>query len=160
MWSVSAIPRHSFISWLAFRNRLATGGRKLHWGYLGTTACVFCRGCQESRNRSFFHCFFTRRVWKELLKCCLVRNPIIVWDEIVNWGIKTAEAEASVLPCVGFALWAAIYHVWLERNARLHGGQFTSKDNIVLAIRLEVGARMLAKGNYCNSVLNRVLYYN
>ena len=45
-----------------------------------------------------FHCFFTRRVWKELLKCCLVRNPIIVWDEIVNWGIKTAEAEASVLP--------------------------------------------------------------
>ena len=101
MWSVSAIPRHSFISWLAFRNRLATGGRKLHWGYLGTTACVFCRGCQESRNRSFFHCFFTRRVWKELLKCCLVRNPIIVWDEVVNWGIKTAEAEASVLPCVG-----------------------------------------------------------
>ena len=75
MWSVSAIPRHSFISWLAFRNRLATGGRKLHWGYLGTTQPVCSVG--DVKRVEIAH-FFIVSSPEEFGKSC--RNA--VWSGI------------------------------------------------------------------------------
>ena len=63
LWFQLAIPRHSFIGWLAIKNKLTTTDRLAKWGHTGNTLCVFCRGCIESQDHLFFVCPFARRIW-------------------------------------------------------------------------------------------------
>jgi hypothetical protein len=73
-----AIPRHSFLLWLVFRDALVTKAKMCNWGF----------GKQESIEHLFFHCSFSRRVWKTLMADCLISNPDIEWEEVVLWSIK------------------------------------------------------------------------
>ena len=50
LWFQLAIPRHSFIGWLAIKNKLTTTDRLAKWGYTGDTLGVFCRSCIESKD--------------------------------------------------------------------------------------------------------------
>jgi hypothetical protein len=48
-----AIPKQTFILWLALHNRLTTGDRLLAWGYNGDMSCVFYRNATESKDHLF-----------------------------------------------------------------------------------------------------------
>jgi hypothetical protein len=52
VWCLVAIPRHSFLLWLVFRDALVTKEMMSKWGYAGDCLCPFCRGKLESRDRS------------------------------------------------------------------------------------------------------------
>lgn len=84
IWFTSAIPRHSFMLWLACRNTLSTVERLLAWGYIGDTLCPFCRSCIEAREHLFFHCSFSQRIWKVMISRCDVVNPKVDWEEVVD----------------------------------------------------------------------------
>jgi hypothetical protein len=83
-----AIPRHSFLLWLVFRDALITKAKICNLGFGRDTFCRFCFGKQESIEHLFFHCSFSRRVWKTLMADCLISNPAIEWEEVVLWSIK------------------------------------------------------------------------
>ena len=50
LWFQLAIPRHTFIGWLAIKNKLTIRDKLAKWGYTGDTLCVFCRSCIESKD--------------------------------------------------------------------------------------------------------------
>jgi hypothetical protein len=52
VWNYVAIPRHSFLLWLVFRNALITKERMCGWGFQGDCLCLFCRGSIENRETS------------------------------------------------------------------------------------------------------------
>ena len=49
------IPKHSFISWLLFKNRLSTKDKLVKWGIMTKIKCVLCYTGNESWNHLFFH---------------------------------------------------------------------------------------------------------
>ena len=63
LWFQLAIPRHTFIGWLAIKKNLTIRDKLAKWGYTGDTLCVFCRGCIGSKDHLFFACNFARRIW-------------------------------------------------------------------------------------------------
>jgi hypothetical protein len=57
------------------------------------------------------------------------------------------------------AWWATVYHLWLQRNSRIHGGVIKTEEQIVRDIQKDVKARLdsvIVK----TSVLNRTLCNN
>jgi hypothetical protein len=56
---------------------------------------------------------------------------------------KTLKAKFSVTLCK-IAWWATLYHIWLQRNARLHDGEVKTEEQIIKVIRKDVKARMEA----------------
>ena len=56
------------------------------WGYWGDSLCVFCINSLESRDHLFFKCCFTRRIWDDIMKLCLVSNAQFVWEDLIAWG--------------------------------------------------------------------------
>lgn len=62
VWFSLAIPRHSFILWLVFRDALTTKERMCLWGFEGSSLCLFCHGRQENRKHLFFSCSFSRPI--------------------------------------------------------------------------------------------------
>lgn len=88
IWFSFAIPKHAFVLWLAVRNYLSTGDRMLKWGYKGEVKCLFCKNIIECRDHLFFNCGFSKRIWREVMKKCLLPNIPTVWEEIMSQGIR------------------------------------------------------------------------
>ena len=63
-WFSAAIPKHSFIGWLAMKDRLWTKARLIQWGFIGDSLCSYCKMMIETRNHLFFECPFSQRIGK------------------------------------------------------------------------------------------------
>jgi hypothetical protein len=47
----------------------------------------------ESRAHVFFQYSFSRRVWRELMKYCLILNPCVEWEEVIQWCIDDLQSK-------------------------------------------------------------------
>jgi hypothetical protein len=63
--------------WLVFRGALVTKVKLSNWGYGKDILCSFCYAEQESVERLFFHCSFSRRMWMAVMNDCKVSNPVV-----------------------------------------------------------------------------------
>jgi hypothetical protein len=144
VWFSWAIPKHAFFLWLVFRNALVTKERMCYWGYSGSTLCLFCFACQESREHLFFSCNFSRRICRRVMKDCLIRDPPIEWDSLVNWCNSHLRGRSLIAIICKLCFGASVYHLWRHRNALLHGNTLSSEDTIVLQVKRDVRLRLLA----------------
>jgi hypothetical protein len=94
VWCLVAIPRHSFLLWLVFRDVLVTKEMMSKWGYAGDSLCPFCRGKLESREHLFFKCSFSSRIWRELMASCLGFNLVEGWEEVAQWCILALKGDS------------------------------------------------------------------
>jgi hypothetical protein len=128
VWNQVAIPRHSFMLWLVFRDALITKERMCRWGYLGDCLCLFCQGRLENRTHLFFQCSFSKRIWKNLMASCLVTNPVETWEEVVNWSIFNLKIDCLKTRLCILCLGAAVYQIWKHRNDILNGNIPSSEE--------------------------------
>ena len=73
------IPGHLFFCWHVITGRLSTQDSMLNWSYTGDLKCVLHRKSLECRVHLYFECFFTRGIWKELMKGFLISSLKFVW---------------------------------------------------------------------------------
>ena len=67
IWFSGHIPKHSFISWIAIKDRLITRYRMAKWGYKGEMFCIFCRSRMELKNCIYFFIALSPgEFWKEI----------------------------------------------------------------------------------------------
>lgn len=74
VWFSKKIPKHSFILWLAVQNRLSTQQRLLSWGFINTMKCGLCGANVEDMDHLFFLCSFSKSVWAEVKRLCMVNK--------------------------------------------------------------------------------------
>lgn len=67
IWFKGAVPRYSFIAWLAINNGLMTRDKLLEFGTVNTNTCVLCNGSLETVHHLFFECQFSRAIWDQVL---------------------------------------------------------------------------------------------
>ena len=65
IWFPQGVPRYAFITWLAIRDRLATGHRTRQWGHVQW--CVYCGEPDETRDHLFFACPYTFTLWLQVV---------------------------------------------------------------------------------------------
>jgi len=111
VWFSKAIPKHSFILWLVFRDALPTKDRMSLWGYVGNLLFPFCYGCLESRDNLFFSCSFSSRVWKKVIAACFISNPRQEWEDIAEWSSAELKGESLWTTLCRLCLGASVYHL-------------------------------------------------
>ncbi|XP_048620298.1 uncharacterized protein LOC106436937 [Brassica napus] len=62
VWFLQGVPRYSFITWLAIKNRLSTGDRMRQWGMI--QGCELCGKRDETRDHLYFACLYSYTIWK------------------------------------------------------------------------------------------------
>lgn len=157
-WFRMAVPRFSFITWLAIHNRLPTGDRLNSWGINIDPTCPLCCLEVESRDHLFFRCPYSNLIWREgLLRTCSWLEPA-EWGTIVDWmGSAPMDFRHSVLRL----FWtSAIYRIWMERNRRRFGLshmppqyllQLISRD---IAVRFQTFKKVRCSTLNCDVALN------
>jgi hypothetical protein len=95
VWFPAAIPKYSFVLWLAFHGALVSREKMVGWGYMGHSSCLLCRACIESQAHLFFSCSFGHRLWQTVMSDCSVHNPLTDWDELVLSSVAELGGKAG-----------------------------------------------------------------
>lgn len=127
IWNRWNVPKHSFIMWLAWHNRLATRSRLKKFLDIADEKCVFCSQQEEEIEHLFFTCHWTGD--------CL--NCVKMW---LNWscngesitGIirrihrcKMSKFRKKVLLTT---LDALVYEIWRLRNRFCYTQKYPCDD--------------------------------
>lgn len=131
VWFSQAVPRFSFIVWLAVRNRLSTGDRMREWGI--QQGCVLCGERDETRDHIFFACPYYFTVWDKLT------NRLSGARTDPDWMTTLQFVSGNSLPIMDRILLrmvfqTTIYHLWKERNERRHHKGFRTVEQTVRLI--------------------------
>ena len=82
VWFSQGVPHYAFITWLAFRDRLATGHRTSRWGQ--PQCCMFCGEPDETREHLYFACPYTYTLWLQVVGNLFGVEPDPDWDITVS----------------------------------------------------------------------------
>jgi hypothetical protein len=159
VWFPTAIPRHSFLLWIAFRDALVTKQKMCCWGYLGKSLCLFCYGGEESREHLFFRCSFSSWIWTSIMAVCSFLNVPLDWENIGSWGATVLHGKSLKASLGRLCLGATVYHLWWQRNDLLQCNTPRTEDSILVQINWDVRARVLAKGKFKSLGKNLELVY-
>ena len=159
LWRPMAIPKHVFITWMAILNRLPTMDRLKAWGIEMGELCSFCQDSLETRNHIFFCCSYSKTLWKHILLLCGLHREVGNWEEEISWAVRRIKGKSLISVILSTAWKAYIYHVWQERNRRLHSKLPSSPEQILEQIKEEIRIRLTGL-KVANDDVNRHLSVN
>ncbi|CAI9115188.1 OLC1v1016026C1 [Oldenlandia corymbosa var. corymbosa] len=117
IWSKFSLPKHSFISCLAWKNRLLAAQRLEKMNLVVTdNSCALCQKAVDSKQHLFFRCEYAQQLINEMKAWLGIRKDIKklrVHDLLAVW-ISKKPVRHQVLYA---SLNAVIYSIWRERNA-------------------------------------------
>ena len=144
------------MSWVVIQDRLSTQDKLLRWGLINSMACVYCQANVEDRNHLFFECQVTSGIWMRVLRLCGRYRLPRRWENELLWVISCkGNSLCSITKRIAWG--ASIYHLWRQRNARVHENQFISVDSIFYLICNDVRLRITSFQNVVDNPANRDL---
>ncbi|XP_059309659.1 uncharacterized protein LOC132060717 [Lycium ferocissimum] len=99
--------------------RLSTKDRLPQWGTIDLAIFPLCDHIDESHNHLFFECSYSKRVWSKLLKWQNISKNVRRWQEEKSWATSNASSRSVQADIYKMCLAGAVYHIWLERDARV-----------------------------------------
>ncbi|GKC61478.1 reverse transcriptase zinc-binding domain-containing protein [Tanacetum coccineum] len=120
VWFTQCIPKHSFVLWMAVQERLLTQDKIMKWKPNDTLVCALCEHCNDSHEHLLFQCQYSAKVWRKLQEVMNVKFSNN-WSSIVREYIQLKDGNMIWSIVRRLVCGAAVYYVWLERNARLFG---------------------------------------
>lgn len=127
VWFSAATPKFSVITWLAIRDRLATGERVLRWNPQADATCVLCSGTMETRDHLFLCWPYSEEIWRKLI------GNLVGWDTqlsglsyLIWWWTREGMTQYYFLHDIPFRLWYTRYGEsgTIGGMANLHKAQF------------------------------------
>ncbi|GJY75166.1 non-LTR retroelement reverse transcriptase-like protein [Tanacetum coccineum] len=140
IWFPFATPKFAFLSWLAEKNRLATGEKMKCWNINVQIGCSFCAEPRETREHLFFDCPYSRQIWEALVGGLMGSQFTWEWTNILNQVSR--DARTMSLFIVRFAFQATIHSLWIERNRRRHGDKPIPNTKLVRKIDVMMRNRL------------------
>ena len=155
VWFPQAIRRHAFFVWLVIQDRLDTQEKLIKWGLINSMSCVFCRASIEDRNHLFFSCKFTAGIWRRILRLCGNYRIPRCWENEFLW-VMGAKGKSFTSIIKRIAWGATIYHLWRQRNSRIHENVYLSDEAIYHLICNDVRLRVVGMKKFEDNHANRV----
>ncbi|KAL0292609.1 UNVERIFIED_CONTAM: hypothetical protein Scaly_2581600 [Sesamum calycinum] len=150
------IPRHGFILWLAFLEKLSTMDKP--WVPRTENGCVLCGGqISETHDHLFFKCWFSKRCLTILNHKVKFQWPYLEWQRGIMWASKRLRGNHLVNAALRATLAALVYHIWAERNSRKFAATSSSADLISNRVLEDIRMRIMAT-DIPHSLQSRSLY--
>ncbi|XP_010541224.1 PREDICTED: uncharacterized protein LOC104814739 [Tarenaya hassleriana] len=123
VWFANSIPKHSFIVWIAAKQRLPTMDRMAAWGTNVNTCCRLCGTEPETLDHLFFRCNYSTSVWLGLVVHVVPRLQACT-TFMAHMEVLRQYDDCKILRYMLLLLFqATVYNIWGQRNARIHGAE-------------------------------------
>ncbi|KAJ6407648.1 hypothetical protein OIU84_011020 [Salix udensis] len=111
---------------------------RLHNQPLPQPPCRLCYEHVEDHTHLFFRCRYSKEVWSAITCKAQIQWTHLPWGAAWEWALTEYDTgpQARIM---GMALAATIYHLWQERNRRIHnqhyGSSWKMTEDIIHLIR-------------------------
>lgn len=156
VWFTQGVPRYSFITWLAVKNRLSTGDRMRSWGMI--QGCTLCGEVDETRDHLFFACPYSYTVWHGLANRIMGSHTDPDWQLTLDHmeGLRDGSMDTILIKML---FQTTIYHIWRERNARRHHTSWMTAEamgkTVDKAIRNRISSLKYKAGHKLEGLMRR-----
>ncbi|XP_038978801.1 uncharacterized protein LOC120109124 [Phoenix dactylifera] len=110
VWHSQAIPRMSFILWLAIQDALYTQAKLICFGIIQVAQCVLCGGGHEDVDHLFFECPFSQRIWSILCAKCNISWASRRWMDTISW-LSQMDGRSLLGRTAKLMVAAAVYYI-------------------------------------------------
>jgi len=141
VWFPNSTPKYSFITWIAFRNRLATGEKLVKWNNDANGGCSFCDEAMETREHIFFSCPYSSAVWSALTKDLLGQLFTTSWESMTALLTDPPRPKVHMF-VLRYVFQLSIHTLWRERNGRRHGASPIPSSKLAKLIDKNVQNRL------------------
>ena len=132
LWYPLAIPKCSFILWLAIRGRLGTLDRLHLTPNIHT--CFLCNNQGENHDHLFFKCPFSKFIWERLMQKCHLYLGDLSWEDCYSQMVLLCRGKSLTAVVRKLSLAVSVYQIWAERNSRLHENGFRREKEVLWSI--------------------------
>lgn len=154
VWFSQGVPRFAFITWLAFKDRLATGQCTRRWGQ--PQSCLFCGDPDESRDH-FFACPYTFTLWIQVLGNLFGAEPDPDWETTILLQLLSRRYDRLTFILLRLLLQVTIYFIWREMNDRKHNSSTKPVNQLARQIDKTVRNRIMSTKYYSKPKLQGLL---
>lgn len=140
VWHNFNPPRYAFYAWLIIKERLLTKDRMISFHMNTDAKCLLCQLFDESHEHLFCYCPFVRII----LDACPV--PVShIWADYFNGNCLLSQVDPTRRKVAYLYISASFYHLWAERNLRLHNpGNYSPASMIIKLIKENVRSKLFS----------------
>lgn len=158
IWFKGAVPRYSFVAWLAIRGALKTKDKLVEYGVTTDATCCLCGTHGETHHHLFFHCSYSKLIWFMLVKRLGLSFRVTqTWTQTTNWLCSHMRGTDLKGQLRKLSFTAATYYIWQERNNRVFRSESRQSTRLALIIidniRRKIGCNIKAVDNPVNRSL-------
>ena len=155
VWYSGNIPKASFILWLAVKKKLGTQDRfpLLPQGNL----CLLCNIQRETHDHLFFECHYSSQIWRSIALKGGFYTPNVQWGNLVTWLSSNWKGKSLLVKSWKLCLAISVYHLWKERNSRLHSQRSLIVHEKEAVITEEVRIKLASLKNIQDLPQNRAI---
>lgn len=135
VWGGGIMPRHSFTTWLLYRNCLKTRSLLVSRGMQIDNICLLCNRQPETCEHIFFQCQYSKLVWQEVLRWLGYLHIPDRWNVERRWIVRKASGRSRKARKLRIAVSCTIYSLWQERNSILFNSVQKSPSVVVKNIK-------------------------
>lgn len=142
VWSRLRVPRYAFFSWLLCHDRVNTLARLARFGITNDVNCCLCVGGLENAHHLFISCPYSSFILETFLTQTLGLSVDLThtWAQLVTSSLDLPDYVQRQLVLLFIQIFA--YHIWRERNARIHGKGIFSPRKLLDGIMVDLHARV------------------
>lgn len=139
VWNSMSIPRCSFITWLALKERLLTRDRMLLFHMNTTPTCLFCNGLETIQ-----HIFSVRPYFDMLHRACPLKFSAN-WNDCLQGRLFAPNTSSRMIAIGSLFFTVAVYLMWKECNFRLHNqGQSHGSHSLIISLKTIARERLFS----------------
>ncbi|KAF8087894.1 hypothetical protein N665_0564s0029 [Sinapis alba] len=144
VWFKGSVPKFAFTMWVANYDRLPTRSRLAAWEIPISADCPSCPTVPETRDHIFLSCDYSFEVWREVMsRCDAPPLRFSDWSELLSWIRAATSVELKLLRKL--ATHTVIYHLWKQRNNRIHNHVIVPASYVFHSINREMKAIISAR---------------
>ena len=119
IWNHHNVPKHSFVGWLAMRNKLQTKSKLAGLGICGMNSCLLCENAVEDHNHLFFQCEYNKQCLAKVKNWLGIRAMTCNLPQLISWIQRRYKGGKFRRKVVVAGILATVYKIWKERNNAL-----------------------------------------
>ena len=141
VWFKLRITRFCFLSWLLCLDRVVTRSTLFDRHVIEDSGCIFCIGDVETAQHLFIACPYARFIHRSYLFEVhgLVFDHSLLWKDWIMSILAISDLPQRQVLLLYLQVFA--YHMWRERNARLHGGGSFGPRKLLEGIMVDIRGR-------------------
>lgn len=134
IWNSPCPKKIILFNWLVWDNSILTLSNLAARGCnkLPTATCVLCNADIETVDHLFLLCPFVVRLWAFLAARFHFPPPPRSVEEL--WGSWRALIPKPIKDAVDLVIRSLLWHVWLERNARIFNNAYSVHQSVLLKV--------------------------